>query len=102
MQNLYNPDGYPPALRSRLKKMPPLALEIANRWMLGWPERVQALIQAGEFLPALMAQEQEERRVLASETATHLARHEILQEWGLSLEPPQTSTSQEKTSGPGA
>jgi len=49
---------------------------------------VESLIQSNEYLAALQTQEKQERQVLAESTATHLARHEIVQESGLSLAPP--------------
>lgn len=63
-------------------------IEIANRWVLGWPEAVTALIESGEYLEALENQERQEREILASAGTGYLARHEILQEFGLSLSPP--------------
>jgi hypothetical protein len=88
MQELYKPRTYPPEIRADLRTMPPLAIEIANRWLLGWPQTVKALITSGEYLSALKAQEKEEREVLSNLGNTHLARHEIVQEYGLSLSPP--------------
>lgn len=90
MQALYKPNQYPPEIRAKLKLMPPLAIEIANRWMLGWPKAVQELIEAGQYLEALRNQESEEREVLSNPGNSHLARHEIVQEYGLSLSPPST------------
>ena len=101
METLYRPNAYPTAVRAKLRALPPLATEIANRWMMGWPDRVKALLKTEEYLPALIEQEQEERRILSSAETRHLAQHEILQEHGLSLEPPTTSTSPDKTSAPG-
>lgn len=98
MQTLYRPKDYPQPIQRRISLMPPLATEIANRWMMGWPERVASLIKAGQYLPALTAQEEAEREAYSNETAKHLARHEIAQEHGLSLEPPMTSPSSVKTS----
>jgi len=88
MQPLYKPSQYPSELQAKLKKMSPLAIEIANRWALGWPKDVKALIEAGQYLQALTNQEQQEREVLSKPGLSHLARHEIVQEYGLSLEPP--------------
>jgi hypothetical protein len=82
--------------------MSPLATEIANRWMMGWSERVKVLIAVNEYLPVLVAQESEEREILASSTSKHLARYELVQEMGLTLEPPMTSTSPARTSEPEA
>lgn len=67
---------------------PPLATEISNRWMLGWPQATKELLKSGRYLEALKAQEQQEREVLSEPGNSHLARHEIVQEFGLSLSPP--------------
>jgi hypothetical protein len=82
---------YPAELRQAIAKMPPLATEIANRWALGWPKAVKELIQAGQYLEALKSQEQQERDVLSRPGLSHLAQHEILQEYGLSQSPPTIS-----------
>lgn len=91
MQALYNPSQYPRELLAKLKKMPPLAIEIANRWALGWPQAVKDLIEANQYLDALKNQEQQEREALSQPGNNHLARHEIVQEAGLSLSPPQAN-----------
>ena len=88
MQTLYKPTQYPTPVLDQLKRMPPLAIEIANRWALGWPQDVQALIASNQYLEALKLQEQQEREALSSPGMNHLARHEIVQEMGLSLSPP--------------
>jgi len=91
MQTVYTPKKYPPEILNQLKTMPNLAVEIANRWMLGWPANVRALIAAGEYMPALINQERKEREALTMPGMNHLARHEIAQEMGLSLSPPSIS-----------
>lgn len=88
MQSLYNIKQYPKEIRTELKLATPLAIEIANRWLLGWPEAVTALIVSGQYLAALENQQQQEREALTQPGCTHLARHEIVQELGLSLSPP--------------
>ena len=88
MQALHNPKMYPEPIRRKLELMPPLAIEIANRWALGWPETVKALLTSGKYLEALKAQEQQEREALSEPGNSHLARHEIVTEYGLSLSPP--------------
>ena len=90
MQTLYNPSQYPKEIQAKLNLMPPLAIEIANRWALGWPQTVKGLIEANQYLDALTTQEQQERETLSNPGLSHLARHEIVQEYGLSLEPPTT------------
>ena len=88
MQSLYNIKQYPKEIQTELKLATPLAIEIANRWLLGWPEAVTALIDSGQYLTALENQQQQEREALTQPGYTHLARHEIVQELGLSLSPP--------------
>lgn len=88
MQELYRPNSYPAPIRAKLKQMPPLATEIANRWMMGWPDRVKALIEANEYLPALVEQEEAERTAYSNPGNQHLARHEIADLYGLSSSPP--------------
>lgn len=93
MQQLESPHSYPPEVLAELRTMPALAVDIANRWMLGWPRAVAALIESGEYLDALRRQEADERDVLSDPGNGHLARHEIIQEYGLSLSPPSASAS---------
>lgn len=91
MQTLYKPSQYPAPLLAKIKLLSPLAIEIANRWALGWPQGVKDLVQASQYLEALTRQEQEERDVLTRPGNSHLARHEIVQEFGLSLSPPEAT-----------
>ena len=88
MQPLYRPESYPQSVKDALGAMPPLATEIANRWMMGWPKRVKALLQADQFLPLLTEQEEAERRAYSNPGNKHLARHEIAEMYGLSNEAP--------------
>lgn len=102
MQILYKPNQYPKALRTKLNLMPELAIEIANRWALGWPKMVKALVESGEYLAALERQEQTERDVLTRPGNNHLARHEIIQEYGLSMMPPEASQTSPSMPSPSA
>lgn len=88
MQELYRPKAYPAAIKAELDKAPPLMIEIANRWMLGWPKRVKALIETGEYLEALRSQEDSERTAISAPGTNHLARHEAAELYGLTMEPP--------------
>jgi hypothetical protein len=88
MQSLVTPSKYPTEIRQALGKMTPLATEIANRWMLGWPTAVQSLISEGCYLEALTQQEQREREAYSQPGNDHLARHEIAELYGLSPAPP--------------
>lgn len=44
MQSLYNPDIYPDQIRETILQSGQLGIEIANRWMMGWPKRVVKLL----------------------------------------------------------
>lgn len=88
MQDIIYLSRYPREIQCVLKRSSQLAVQIANRWVLGWPEAVTALIESGEYVDALEIQEEQEREVLSLPGNNHLARHEIIQEYGLSLSPP--------------
>jgi hypothetical protein len=55
MQPLYQPQNYPDELRN-LVVQSRIGIELANRWMLGWPDRVTALIEAQEYQAAFDSQ----------------------------------------------
>ena len=95
MQSLYKPRQYPPELRQTLGRMSGTAIEIANRWALGWPQTVKELIASGEYLDALKAQEREEIRVKLEPGLSHLSSWEKAQEYGLSMAPPSPSELEE-------
>lgn len=50
MQALYRQTTYSPKLAVEIESMGELAVSIANRWLLGWPDRVKALLKAGLYL----------------------------------------------------
>ena len=91
MQTLYNPSMYPAELRQQISKMSQTAIEIANRWALGWPQTVKDLIATGEYLAALKNQEREEVKVKLEPGLNHLSSWEKAQEYGLSQHPPAAS-----------
>lgn len=91
MQALYSPKRYPPELSRRINAMSPLAISIANRWMLGWPEAVKALIAYGEYLDALKEQVAQERKAMDEPGLNHLSSWEKAEVMGLSQAPPSTS-----------
>lgn len=88
MQTLLYPKKYPPEIRRKLTLMTPLATEIANRWMLGWPKSVESLIAEGSYLEVLQEQEEKELEAYSRPGNDHLARHEIAELYGLSPAPP--------------
>lgn len=81
MQDLLNPQEYPEALRSLITQSR-LGIELANRWMLGWPGRVKTLIEAQEYQAAFEMQlEQEIEAEANSAHYSHLSsweRREVL------------------------
>ena len=44
MQSLYNEDIYPDQVREMILESGQIGMEIANRWMIGWPKRVVNLL----------------------------------------------------------
>ena len=96
MDHLVNEGSYPAETRKQIQALGDYAVDVANRWMLGWPGRVKGLLRNGEYLELLMAQVEEEMAVLTGPDApTHLAWHEIVQLYGLSLEAPTPTDSRD-------
>lgn len=88
MQEIAYKSLYPQEIQTFLSsRATPLAIEIANRWVLGWPKTVTALIEAGEYLDSLERQEEIEREILANSPETNLSRIDILKLNGVSLSP---------------
>ena len=89
MQELVKANAYPSEVRAKLLAMSSqTAREIANRWMLGWPKRVQRLIAENYYLEALADQTEQEERAKMDTSLNHLSSWEKAQVWELSLEPP--------------
>lgn len=59
--------AYPEEVAPQIETMGALAVSIANRWMLGWPDRVKALLKAGVYLECLESQTAQEKDILAKE-----------------------------------
>lgn len=76
MQDLYSPKSYPAPLQAEIKAMSQTAIEIANRWMLGWPKTVKGLIATREYLEALKYQEEREIKVKLDTSMNHLSSRE--------------------------
>lgn len=88
MEPLYMRGLYGPPTAVQIEVMGSITIEIANRWALGWPDRVVAMLTSGIYMQKLLEQSEREKDVLANEYATHLARAEILQMYGVALAPP--------------
>lgn len=90
MQSLYNPDIYPDQVREMLSQSGPIGIEIANRWMMGWPKRVVQLLVQDVYEDVFQYQLLQEQDVIArASNLNHLAPLEIVVMSGLSLEPPE-------------
>ncbi len=89
MQELAMQKKYTADLVLQIEAMGALAVAVANRWIMGWPDRVARLLAAGTYVDCLASQVEQEKRVLANEAnMRHLARHEILQIYEISEAPP--------------
>ena len=89
IEELYSRKTYPRPIPEEIEKMGALAVSIANRWLLGWPKQVKALVLSGNYLDSLTGQVEQEKIVLANEAnLRHLTRREILQMYEIKESPP--------------
>ena len=66
MQALLKPGKYPMEVRKAIFSQSALGMAIANRWMLGWPKRVDSLLVEAEYQAAFLTQVETERQALLS------------------------------------
>ena len=89
MEQLLQTTIYGSELAGKINAMGAMAIGIANRWMLGWPERVRALVMASVYLKHLESQVDQEKEILVNETnLRHLSRREVLQIYEIREAPP--------------
>jgi hypothetical protein len=90
MKSLYNPDVYSDQVREMILQSGEIGIEIANRWMMGWPKRVVKLLVQDMYEEVFEYQLLQEQDVIArASNLSHLAPMEIVVMAGLSLEPPE-------------
>ena len=90
MQSLYNPDIYSAQVREMILQSGEIGMEIANRWMMGWPKRVVKLLVEDMYEEVFEYQLLQEQDAIArASNLSHLAPMEIVVMSGLSLEPPE-------------
>ena len=90
MRSLYNPDIYSDQIREMILQSGEIGIEIANRWMMGWPKRVVKLLVEDMYEEVFEYQLLQEQDVIArASNLSHLAPMEIVVMSGLSLEPPE-------------
>lgn len=93
MENLINPRSYPAHVAADIEAMGSMAISIANRWIMGWPDRVKALIKADTYLGCLESQLGQEQDILTNEAnLRHLSRREILEMYEIKESPPSLLT----------
>ena len=90
MQSLYNEDIYPDQVREMILESGQIGMEIANRWMIGWPKRVVNLLIQDMYEEVFQHQLLQEQDAMArASNLSHLAPMEVVVMSGLSLEPPE-------------
>lgn len=92
-EELFKREVYGPEGALQIERMGRIAVSIANRWQLGWPDRVKALMDARIYLVNLDAQMDRELDVLAEAVGLdHLTHHELMQMHGIDEAPPPCDT----------
>ena len=82
-------NAYSPEVATRIETMGTVAVSVANRWILGWPARVTALLKVGTYLACLDTQVDQEKEILVNEAnLRHLSHREILQLYEIRESPP--------------
>lgn len=87
MEALYDRGLYGEVTALAIEVMGSTTVSIANRWALGWPDRVEALLLSGTYLMKLSEQTELEKDVLAEAYMPHLASAEILMLYGVQAAP---------------
>ncbi|MDR2925492.1 MAG: hypothetical protein LBU76_06040 [Azoarcus sp.] len=93
-REIVSPEAYPPEILTKLEKGRNYWISLANRWMLGWPERVKTLLSQGAYWEALVQQTERELDALSESTPyqeSNFSQWEIVQQAGLDLAPPVPS-----------
>lgn len=89
MEELLNTTMYGPDIATKIESTGAMGVSIANRWMLGWPGRVHALLVVGDYIEQLVAQVELEKEILANEpNLRHLAPREVLALYEIKESPP--------------
>jgi hypothetical protein len=89
IQELISRNVYTAAMATHIEAMGEMGIAVANRWVMGWPQRVKALVKSGAYLGCLETQVAQERAILAKTAdLRHLARHEIMQIYEIRESPP--------------
>ena len=88
-EELYMPEMYPAGMGLDIEKKGQITVQTANRWMLGWPERVKTLLANGTYKTVLLEYVDQEKDAYADAADLgHLSRAEIREVYGLRESPP--------------
>jgi hypothetical protein len=89
LEELYKREIYGPEGALQIEDLGRIAVSIANRWQLGWPKRVKALMDARIYMVNLDAQMELELDVVVDAVGLgHLTHHELMQLYGVDEAPP--------------
>lgn len=81
-----------PEIAKQVQALGPVAWQIADRWLCGWRARILALEKEGTLVGVLREQARREAEIFSDATVgganSHLARHEVMQLYDISLGPP--------------
>jgi hypothetical protein len=90
MMTIVSESLYPAEIQEKFRHARPFLRSIANRWMMGWPERVRVLIEQGMYWEVLQRQTdlEIEAQVSLPESGMNLAPWEINTLAGIDPAPP--------------
>jgi hypothetical protein len=90
MKVLFDATMYPTEILEMIWEQDSLGIEIANRWVTQWPERVLNLLVVGKYQEAFLNQLQQERVTLARiGQPDQTTWEQVASRLGLSLDPPE-------------
>lgn len=101
MANLHNPGLYTDWEMEWFRGMSRYGVELANRWAIGWPERVRALVGTGEYMHILIRQEHMERDAICWAHANQRNVESVFRSRGLSMAPPLALPERPLSNQPG-
>lgn len=89
LEELYKREIYGPELAETIETMGSISVTIANRWALGWLDRVKALLEAKTYLANLQQQTEAEVNMVAEAVEMdHLTHSEKMKVFDLQEAPP--------------
>ncbi len=88
LEELYKREIYGPELAEKIETMGSISVSIANRWALGWLDRVKAMLEAKTYLASLEQQTEAEVDMVAEAVdMNHLTHSEKMKVFNLQEAP---------------